>query len=304
MLTNSVRTRTISITRMIGVYRYVGAIAGSRAFGSVATRFPNLPAINSGAMGQAKVKEMKFATGFGGVTGAIKPSATVQLEASTKTTKASAPKKKRSKPKLAKDKLKDKLDREKKKLKAIEKDIKEKTKKLEQKSKERQRQQAITNKEKERKEEEKLKRLRARAMKPVRGLSAWSLYIKKNTSPNKDMKQLSEEFRNLDAAERQKYDQLALDYNAKLKERYPPKPKLGALGYSLYVQQNFPAGLTAPEAMTAMAGEWKQLSPQEKEKYLVITPEIREKHAQELKKWLDDRVANFLEDERKPKVDI
>lgn len=304
MLANSIKTRTTSIPRMLGVFRYVGAISGGRAFTSVATRFPHLPAVAMGDASQAKVNQMKFATGFGGVTGAIKPSPAVQLNA-TAAASEGALKKKTTKPKkLEKVKLREKLNREKKKLKKIEAALKERQKLLASRSKDRQKNQEKEKKEKEKKEAEKQKRLINKALQPVRGLSSWSLYIKKKTTADKDMKQLSEDFRNLSESERREYERLAEEYNAKLKERYPARPKIPPLGYALYVQQNFPAGVTAAEAMTSMANDWRQLSPEEKEKYNVVTEEIRDKFNEELKKWKDQRVANYLEDKKKPKVDI
>ncbi|KAI5250524.1 hypothetical protein E4T43_00289 [Aureobasidium subglaciale] len=87
----------------------------------------------------------------------------------------------------------------------------------------------ISTKAKQAKQKEKVKLLKAQALSPptYRGINSWTIYVKENTAARANggsavsvIKQLAEEYKGLDSSQKEHYERLVTEHNAKSLREY------------------------------------------------------------------------------------
>ncbi|KAK6202448.1 uncharacterized protein RJT21DRAFT_118476 [Scheffersomyces amazonensis] len=174
---------------------------------------------------------------------------------------------------------------------ALEEKVKER--KLQEKIKERKLKDKVKERKLEEKEKKQKKKELAEITKNFRKLGAYPMFVKTKKGSKQSLADSAKEFNLLSTDEKEKYRQLADEYNEKMEKIYLPKPKSPGNKYSRYISEHYVKDdRPFAEVSKSLSESWKRLSKEEQESYSPSAEELSQYKA-DYEKWLQERKSNI-----------
>lgn len=140
------------------------------------------------------------------------------------------------------------------------------------------------------------KTLIAKAIKKVRKLTAFNIFVReRSTATKKPLDQVVGEWAILSESEKAVYQDKANVFNEEKLKVYKPKPTAPANAYANFLKDKWAAtGVPFIEASKALSAEWKTLSDAEKLAYAPTDAE-KEEYSRKYTAWKTERIDLYKE---------